>query len=99
MTVVGDQGGAIRLGVFDEFNTPNRTYVTRVTAMPTKGTLLNADTSPIVADSNGEYWLSSPFEVLFVPTFNEVRCVGGRRASWRAGGKLAGWRAGGKLAG
>jgi hypothetical protein len=56
----------------DEFNTPNRTYVTRVLSLPAKGTLLNADSSAIVPNGNGELWLSNPFEVVFVPTFNET---------------------------
>jgi hypothetical protein len=69
---VGDRSTALRLGVVDEFNTPNRTYITKVLSMPTRGTLLNYDNSPIVANANGEYWLTNPFEAVFVPVFNET---------------------------
>jgi len=68
----GDTATAIRIGIVDEFNTPGRTYITRVVTTPTAGTLLNADSSPLVPNANGELWLSNPFEVIFVPVFNET---------------------------
>lgn len=71
VSTVGDKSVAVRLGVVDEFNTPNRTYVTRVLRMPPRGTLLNADYTPIVADANNRFWLSNPFEAVFLPAFNE----------------------------
>jgi hypothetical protein len=63
---------AITLAIDDQFSTPNRTYKTAIKTFPdpSKGKLLNNDFTEIAADTNGQFFLKDPFNLLFVPNFN-----------------------------